>query len=143
MPSRHRRIGLVVDEDVDAALSLVRDASTEGSLPDATAVRDAVFEGAVLSALVSVARQPSTEVGAEAAALLARIRVLLPALELPASVTEAVGQSVDAAHAGRLSAERRQKQRVLLSSPNPHGPAALDYAATYDALDAVSEVPPQ
>lgn len=140
MPSRHRRIGLVVDEDIDLALGVVREGSTKASLPDATAVRDAVLEGAVLSAVFSVARRPSTEVGAQAAALLAELRDLLPALELPTSVTEIVGQNVDATRARQISAERRQKQLMLLSSPNPHGRAAQEYADYHDALDATGHM---
>lgn len=140
MPSRHRRIGLVVDEDIDLALGVVREGSTKASLPDATAVRDAVLEGAVLSAVFSVARRPSTEVGAQAAALLAALRDLLPGLELPTSVTEIVGQNVDATRARQVSAERRQKQLMLLSSPNPHGRAAQEYADDHDALDATGHM---
>lgn len=125
-----------MDEDVEIALGVVREHSTKAVAQDAGVAREAVFEGAVLSALISSASAMTGEQSCHASEVLSGLRDLLPTLALPATVVETVVERLDAGDAERAAAQRRHSQRALLAAPNPHGRAALDYAASYDAFDA-------
>ena len=131
MPSRHSRIGLVVDESVASALSFLREVE---QAPDARLVRRAVFEGALIEAVVEAAggRSASRD---RAGDLLAELREFVPRLPAPmqADLLELFEQGL----AEAASDERRQRQREAIGLPNPHGRAALDYADTFDAVDSV------
>jgi hypothetical protein len=135
MPSPHRRIGLVVDEDIESALRVFRQASD--SAPEASLVRSAVLEGAMIEALVAAAAEPGDRDQERAAAVVGELRELLPALGLPAVVGSNIAGRLDRAVETRTGEERRRRQLELISSPNTHGRAALDHADSFDADDAL------
>ncbi|MEJ7817613.1 MAG: hypothetical protein WKF49_02965 [Thermoleophilaceae bacterium] len=134
MPSPHRRIGLVVDEGVESALTIFRQASE--TAPDASLVRTAVLEGALIEALMTAAQRGDGD-QEQAAVLVKRLRDLLPALGLPAVVRANLAGRLDRAVDTRTSEQRRHRQLELIGSPNPYGTAALDYADSFDADDVL------
>lgn len=134
MPSPHRRIGLIVDEDMESALEIFR--HTAGAAPEATLARSAVLEGVMVEALMTAAEGASGH--QERAAILVReLRELLPALRLPAVVHDNLAGRLDRAIETRTGEERRRRQLELIGSPNPSGRAALDYADSFDADDTL------
>ncbi len=134
MPSRHRRIGLVVDDDIDSALRIFRDAS-RSSTPDASLARAAVFEGALVEALMAAAGGSDRQ--DRAAVLLEELHDLLPMLRLPDPVRAHLAEALGRAAESQTREVRRRRQIELISSPNPHGRATSDYADTFDALDTL------
>ena len=134
MPSPHRRIGLVADEDIQSALKIFRQAA--GAAPDASLARSAVLEGALVEALMTAAERGSGD-HERAAVLVRELRELLPALRLPAVVHDNIAERLDRAVKTRAGEERRRRQLELIGSPNPYGPTALDYADSFDADDTL------
>lgn len=131
MPSSHRRIGLVVDEDVGTALALLR-GRADSSFPDARLVREAVLDAILVERLVAAAELARDE---RAAAVVEELRALLPTLELPEAVLRHLMQTLDTASKPVTRDERRRRQLALIDSPNPYGRAALDYTNSVDAFD--------
>lgn len=134
MPSPHARIGLVVDDDLSAALGVVRE-QADGEVPQAGLARRAVFDGAALAAIMREARTPSAHRDA-ALRLLQDLRELLEGVELPPAIRATVVREIEAAGADALVRERRRRQRALLRAPDRHGATALHVSDTIDALDA-------
>ncbi|HVE68104.1 MAG TPA: hypothetical protein VNB64_05935 [Solirubrobacteraceae bacterium] len=135
MPTPFRRIGLVLDQEVDGALELFREGVNE-EVPQASLARRAVFEGALVQALVLLARQRSPA-QARAAAVVREMRELLPSLSLPREATDDLTEVLAGVAQDDESEARRQRQRTLLESPNLHGAAALSHAEDFDLLDSV------
>lgn len=136
MPSPHRRIGLVIDEDMDSALDIFRDASRAEPAPEASLARRAVFEGTLIEALMKVATHASG--GQErAAALLHELREMLPTLRLPEAVTADLEEALGRVTEGQAIEERKRRQIASLSEPNPYGRAALELTDTFDALESL------
>jgi hypothetical protein len=134
MPSPHRRVGLVVDEEMSEALSALREQADE-DLPQAGLARRAVFEGVALAAIVHEARSASGHREA-ARRLLHDMRALLESVRLPAAVRVGVLEEIDRVGADEARQERRRRQRALLRAPDPHGLTALHVSDTLDAFDA-------
>ncbi len=127
---------MVVDDDMEAALGAVRAHWGTAVVQDARLAREAVFEGAVLSALIGAAGAAGGEERVRASGVLATLREVLPTLSLPQTVVKIVTEKLDVADGERAAAERRDRQLALLGASNPHGRAALDFAEGYDAVDA-------
>jgi len=134
MPSPHRRIGLVADEQIESALKIFRRAA--GAAPDASLARSAVLEGALVEALMTAAERGSGD-QERAAVLVRELRELLPALRLPAAVHDHLAERLERAVERRTGEERRRRQLELIGSPNRYGQAALDYADSFDADDTL------
>jgi hypothetical protein len=135
MPSPHRRIGLVVDEPVDRALDLIRERAKEG-VPEATAARQAVLEGALVEALLKLAMSDHAD-REQAADLIARVRELVPSLPLTAQIRLELLESLAPAQSRPSLAERRRRQLELLARPEVSEDAqtAQDLAETFDAFE--------
>ncbi|HWT92294.1 MAG TPA: hypothetical protein VN238_04810 [Solirubrobacteraceae bacterium] len=134
MPSPHTRIGLVVDEDVSAALSVMREQAGD-DVPQAGLARRAVFDGAALAAVIREARGASARRDA-AQRLLQDLRALLEGVPLPDAVLANVLEEIDRAGTDEERQERRRRQRTLLRSSDPHGLTALRISDAIDDLDA-------
>jgi hypothetical protein len=134
MPSPHRRIGLVVDEDIESALRIFRQASE--TAPEASLVRRAVLEGSLIEALMTAAKRGDGD-QERAAVLVGELRELLPALGLPAVVHANLADRLDRAVETRMGEKRRHRQLDLIGSPNPYGRAVLDHADSFDADDVL------
>jgi hypothetical protein len=135
MPSPHPRIGLVLDAGLRDALDVLRRRG-ELSQPQAALARRAVFEGALLEAILLEACSDSPT-GAAALAVLREIREIVGQLSMPRSVADAVIDEIDRVTDRARARERRARQLALVESPNPHGRAALEVAERIDALDGV------
>lgn len=138
MPSPYRRIGLVVDEDMDSALDIFRDSSREQPTPEASLARRAVFEGTLIEALMKVAGRASSG-QPRAAALLAELRDVLPTLQLPKAAAADLEEALARVTEAHALEDRRRRQLALLESPNPYGRAALEYAEDFDGLDSLPD----
>ncbi len=127
---------MVVDDDVEAALGAVRAHWGKVVVQDARIAREAVFEGAILSALIGAASAADGEERVRASGVLATLREVLPTLSLPQTVVKIVTEKLDVADSEQAASDRRDRQLALLGASNPHGRAALDFADGYDAVDA-------
>ena len=133
MPSPHRRIGLVVDDDMGSALAVLRE--QHGAAPPETVLaRNAMFGGVALEAVLreATSTSPSRDAARE---LLSELRRLLDIVVLPAPVRGNVVESIEQVARDSGLADRRRRQLALLESPSSHGRAALAQTELIDAFD--------
>ncbi|RYG67809.1 hypothetical protein EON77_16115 [bacterium] len=133
MPSPHRRVGLVIDDELSSAFGALRE-QRGSDLPEAALARGALIDGTVFGAVLREAGSQSAS--REAAQEIVRnLRTLMESLALPPFVKTTVIAEIDQVRHEVGVAERRLRQRALLRSPNPHGAAALAQSAYFDAFD--------
>jgi hypothetical protein len=136
MPSPHRRVGLVLDEAVEAALlSLIANAAATGEAP---LVRRAVLEGTAFEALLRAVRDDGPGCGPALAALRAMRLALAEIDELPPAVRSLVLEQIDRVDRTTERDLRRRRQLALLDSPGPSGASALDWRRVLDAPDPLA-----
>lgn len=137
MPTKRRRIPLLVDETVDAAFGYFRPARSV--VADSRLARRAVLEGAALEALLQIAAE-GTEEQARARAVLVEMVDLLSASDLPGEVIAELHERVAALAEQQEEEERRQRVLAYLAAPSPHRmrPFAHELAEEFDELDRES-----
>jgi len=134
VPSSHRRIGLVVDESVNEVLNIFRE-SSPAPMPDATIARKAVLEGALVEMMFKLAGGHAHE-SELAAEIVARIRELVPSLDLTGEAKDEITELLDRTASRESRDERRLRQRALLHQPvGESGQTAQDIADTFDAFE--------
>lgn len=103
-------------------------------LPEATLARRALFDGVAFGAVLREAssRSASREAAQE---IVQGVRHLMESMALPALIKTTVIAEIEQVQSDISVAERRRRQRALLRSPNPHGPATLTETAFFDAFD--------
>lgn len=136
MPTNHRRIGLVVDEPVDRVMDLYRD-QAKPALRDAAIARHLVLSGSLVEAMVKLAHGDTTE-HERAAEIVARLKELVPDLQLPNEVKTQLLETLSRTSERRSLAERRSRQFALIrGAGRPDGQTAQDLAETFDAFERV------
>ncbi|HET6508212.1 MAG TPA: hypothetical protein VFG42_15580 [Baekduia sp.] len=134
MPSPHSRVGLVVDEPMERTLDWLASRRPEDPAR-ASVARRAVFEGAVLEAML---RELTVDgaLALEAPRVVAAFLRVIDGLDLPADVLAAVRSQLDNAGAAQQRELRRARQRALLLSGAPaDGPTAQDIIDSIETLD--------
>lgn len=132
MPSPHRRIGLVVDQPLEDALTLLKSRRPAGAT--ATIAREAVLDAAALEALQALAAGGDAA-GRRAVLVLRDLRDALDSVDVPDAVSAHLAEALDAAITEAEDEGRRDLQLQLLEAPNPHGAAALDLVDEFDELE--------
>lgn len=123
----------MLDEDLSSALAALRDRAGP-ELPEAGLARKAVLEGVALDAILRTA-SAHAQSDDEARLLLRSLRMWLSRSAMPPPAMAALLGELDRADQHADLQERRRRQRALLRSPDPHGPAALAIAESFDAFD--------
>jgi hypothetical protein len=131
MPSAHRRVGLVVDDPVAAALGVLNRSAHEPTA-EASLARRAVIEGAALDAVIQAARLGGSP---DATLALVALQQALAGLDddLYEDVTAQVLREIGQALADAGVAARRTRQRALLSSDGPPSEVALELKERLDS----------
>jgi hypothetical protein len=135
MPSAHRRVGLVVDDDVDSALVSLR-RLTPTVTADATLVRMAVLDGAVLQAIIAAAASANEPALMAVEAVRAAV---VDSTDLPQDLSAHVLEQIDEARSQLERSTRRTRQHELLRQGAAHSAVALELRERLDRFDPLAD----